>query len=398
MVLSTSSSTEVVNAHSAPPRITRFPHLDAVRAIAVVLVIATHAAFQTGRYETGPFAGALARMDFGVTLFFLLSGFLLFRPWVVARASEGKPPAALAYFWRRALRILPAYWIAVAAAMLLMRENHPGSVNTWIRHLTFTQVAGTGHLAHGLTQTWSLSVEVGFYLVLPLLAPWALGRAGEWRPRRTLLRLALLEAATIGWLVLAASSSDLQADAATMWLPAHLGWFAAGMALAVASVQLEVLADATGTLWQLIFDASRSLATCWVVAVCLLSIAVTPLAGPRSIAVPTVWESVAKHVLYGAAAMFILLPLVHHRHGEGVGRQMLASRPARWLGEISYGMFLYHLVVLSFVFRWTGHQAFDGKGFLPVFGLTLALTIVVSALSYSLVERRFLRQKRRVPA
>lgn len=380
------------------PRGVRFPHLDAVRAIAVVLVIATHAAFQTGRYETGPFAGVLARLDFGVTLFFLLSGFLLFRPWAVARATAGLAPRALPYFWRRALRILPAYWIAVIAAMLLMTENSPSAVGTWIRHLTFTQVAGGGHLAHGLTQTWSLSVEVSFYLVLPLLAPWVLGRAGRWQPRLTLLRLALLEAATAGWLVLVAHSSDLQADAATVWLPAHLGWFAIGMSLAVVSVQLEHREGATLPMWQSIADASRSLATCWIVAGCLFAIAVTPLAGPRSIAVATAWEAVAKHVLYGAAATFVLLPLVLHRSADGIGRRLLASRPARWLGEISYGMFLYHLVVLSLVLRWTGHPTFNGKGFLPVFGLTLLLTVVVSALSYLLIERRVLRQKARVPA
>jgi peptidoglycan/LPS O-acetylase OafA/YrhL len=61
-------------------------------------------------------------------------------------------------------------------------------------------------------------------------------------------------------------------------------------------------------------------------------------------------------------------------------------------------MFLYHLVVLSLVLRWTNHPTFDGEGFLPVFGLTLVCTIVVSALSYLLVERPVLRQKSRVPA
>jgi peptidoglycan/LPS O-acetylase OafA/YrhL len=383
-------------AGSQPRVAVRFPHLDAVRAVAVVFVIATHAAFQTGRYETGPFAGVLARLDFGVTLFFLLSGFLLFRPWVVAQVSDGPAPRLHPYFWHRALRILPAYWIAVVAAMLLMTENDPGSVGTWVRHLTFTQVAGAGHLAHGLTQTWSLSVEVGFYLVLPVLAPWALGRARAWQPRRTLLRLAALEALTIAWLVLVASSDDLRADAATVWLPAHLGWFAAGMALAVVSVQLDVAPATTSRLARVAADAAASVGTCWLVAAGLFVVAVTPLAGPRTLEAATPWEAVAKHVLYGAAAVFLLLPLVLHRDADDVGHRLLAGRPIRWLGEISYGMFLYHLVVLSLVLRWTDHPTFDGHGFLPVFVLTLILTVVVSALSYRLVERPALRQKYRV--
>ena len=375
----------------------RFPHLDAVRGLAVVLVIATHAAFQTGRYETGPLAGSLARMDFGVTLFFLLSGFLLFRPWALARATGVPGPAAKAYLWRRALRILPAYWLAVAAAMYLEADNDPEQLSGWVRHLTFTQVAGAGHLAHGLTQTWSLSVEVSFYVLLPVLAAWVLGRGRqEWRPVATLLRIGLLALATVGWLVLVARSADLQADAASIWLPAHLGWFGAGMALSVVSVHLDVTGERAGRGWRLVSEASTSVATCWTLALGVFLVAVTPIAGPRTLVPPTAWESVAKHLLYGATATLVLLPLVMHRHGRDPARRVLASRPARWLGEISYGMFLYHLVVLTLVLDWLDRPAFTGEGFLPVFGATLGVTVVVSAVSYVLVERRFLRRKGRV--
>ena len=141
-------------------------------------------------------------MDFGVTLFFLLSGFLLFRPWALARADRRPAPAAKAYLWRRALRILPAYWLAVAAAMYLEADNDPEQLIAWVRHLTFTQVSAAGHLAHGLTQTWSLSVEVSFYVLLPVLAAWvARPAAGGWRPvADRCSRIGLLALATVGWL------------------------------------------------------------------------------------------------------------------------------------------------------------------------------------------------------
>jgi peptidoglycan/LPS O-acetylase OafA/YrhL len=211
-------------------------------------------------------------------------------------------------------------------------------------------------------------------------------------------RLALLELVTLGWLALTASSDDLQADGATIWLPAHLGWFAAGMSLAVVSVQLDHRDNATSSRWQVVADASRSLATCWTIAAGLFLVAVTPLAGPRTLQLATGWEAVAKHLLYGGAAVLLLAPLMLHREADGVGHRLLASRPARWLGEVSYGMFLYHLVVLSLVLRWTDHPMFDGKGFLPAFAVTLTLTVLVSAVSYVVVERPALRQKRRVPA
>jgi peptidoglycan/LPS O-acetylase OafA/YrhL len=107
---------------------------------------------------------------------------------------------------------------------------------------------------------------------------------------------------------------------------------------------------------------------------------------------------VSKHVLYGVAATLLLLPLVLHQQGGDPARRVLASRPARWLGEISYGMFLYHLVILSLVFDWTDRPAFTGSGFLPAFTLTLFLTVVVAALSYVLVERPILKRKSRVRA
>jgi peptidoglycan/LPS O-acetylase OafA/YrhL len=387
-------ATSVARSTSAGPR---FPHLDALRGLAVVLVIATHAAFQTGRYETGPFAGSLARMDFGVTLFFLLSGFLLFRPWALARATAEPGPATRAYLWRRALRILPAYWLAVVAAMYLESGNDPAQLSAWVRHLTFTQVLGAGHLAHGLTQTWSLSIEVAFYLLLPFLAVWVLGRDGRtWSPRAAVARLVLLELLTVGWLVLLAHSADLQADAAGIWLPAHLGWFAAGMVLAVGSVTLDVAGARAGRGWRALAEASTSVATCWLLALGVFLVAATPVAGPRTLLAPTAWESVSKHVLYGLAATLVLLPLVMHRDARDPARRLLSSRPARWLGEISYGMFLYHLVVLTLVFDWTGREPFTGQGFLPVFGATLGVTVLVSAASYVLVERRILRWKGRV--
>src|SRR5687767_575743 len=180
----------------------RFPQLDTVRGLAATAVVATHVAFQTGRYTSGPFDGVLARLDFGVTLFFLLSGFLLFRPWLVARADNSRAPAARGYLWRRALRILPAYWLAVVAALVFIPGNDASSASAWIRHLTFTHTYGSGHFVQGLTQTWSLATEVAFYLALPLLAPLLLGRAASgWRPARILARLAGLELVTLGWLL-----------------------------------------------------------------------------------------------------------------------------------------------------------------------------------------------------
>ncbi len=374
----------------------RFSELDAVRGLAATAVLATHVAFQTGRYNTGPFDGALSRLDFGVTLFFLLSGFLLFRPWLIARTDNSGPPASSGYLWRRALRILPAYWLALVAALVLIPANDASSLSTWVRHLTFTQIYGSGHLAHGLTQTWSLATEVAFYLCLPLFAALLLGRrSAGWRPGRILAGLAGFELVTLGWLTLVTDQPELQVRAASTWLPAHLGWFAAGMALAV--VQVDSTRDgASRRKFAWVRDAGQSLPASWLIALGLFVLATGPLAGPRTLDAPTGWEAVAKHLLYGGAALFFLLPLVMAPHAGGPVRHVLALPPLRWLGEVSYGVFLYHLVVLHLVFRWTDRPLFSGSGFLPVFAMTFAGAVVVATASYVLVERRALRAKNRV--
>jgi peptidoglycan/LPS O-acetylase OafA/YrhL len=374
----------------------RFAELDAVRGLAATAVVATHVAFQTGRYNSGPFDGALSRLDFGVTLFFLLSGFLLFRPWLIARTHRRRTPASAGYLWRRALRILPAYWLAVVAAMVLIQDNDISSASTWVRHLTFTQIYGSGHLTHGLTQTWSLATEVAFYLCLPLFAALLLGRrAAGWRPGRILTGLAGFELVTLGWLTLVTHQPELQVRAASTWLPGHLGWFAAGMALAV--VQVDSTRDGAREhrpfAW--VRDAGDNLPANWLIAVGLFVLATGPLAGPRTLDAPTGWEAVAKHLLYGGAALFFLLPLVMAPLAGGPIRLVLALPPLRWLGEVSYGVFLYHLVVLHLVFRWTDRPLFSGTGFLPVFALTFAGAVIAATASYLLLERRALRAKSR---
>jgi len=372
----------------------RFAELDAVRGLAATAVVATHVAFQTGRYTTGPFDGALARLDFGVTLFFLLSGFLLFRPWLIARTDNSNRPAPAGYLWRRALRILPAYCLAVVAAMVLIQDNDVSSLSGWVRHLTFTQIYGSDQLAHGLTQTWSLATEVAFYLCLPLFAALLLGRrSAGWRPGRILAGLAGLELITLGWLTLVTQAPELQVRAANTWLPGHLGWFAAGMALAVVQVDTTRGGASHKRPLAWVRDVGESLPANWLIAVGLFVLATGPLAGPRTVGFPTGWESVAKHLLYGGAALFFLLPLVMAPHAAGPLRRTLTLPPLRWLGEISYGVFLYHLVVLHLVFRWTDRPLFAGTGFLPVFGLTFVGAVVVAGASYLLVERRALRAK-----
>ncbi len=216
-----------------------------MRAVAALLVVGTHAAFATGKLTHGYVGAIYARLEIGVALFFVLSGFLLFRPWVVAAATGGTSPGLARYARHRLRRVMPGYLVTVLATFELYVVFTPGPnpAQTWhglLRYLTLTQIYTddylTTYLHPALSQMWSLAVEVSFYAALPAIAYVLLRRRRpEWRPARVLTALAALAAVTPVWLVIAAATDALP-NSAGMWLPAHLACFAGGMALAVLHV------------------------------------------------------------------------------------------------------------------------------------------------------------------
>jgi peptidoglycan/LPS O-acetylase OafA/YrhL len=153
----------------------RQPGLDLLRAIAIVLVVLYHAALFgfVLPYDVQRFGWI------GVDLFFVLSGYLIAGQLLSALAG-GKPPNVRRFYWRRALRILPAFLVILAICVFLPSwREYPAMPPVW-KFLTFTQNLG---LRGGTTfsHAWSLCIESQFYLLLPLLllalARW---RRGHW--------------------------------------------------------------------------------------------------------------------------------------------------------------------------------------------------------------------------
>ena len=368
-----------------------FPTLNALRAVGAILVVLTHSAFNTGRINDGWTGAALARFDFGVTLFFVLSGFLLSRPWFLAAALGEHHPSARHYLWKRALRILPLYWVVVVIAMAADPANDGSSLREWVSNLTLTQLYFHGLLPSSLTQMWSLCTEVAFYVLLPVLCVALAGR----RPRRLDLRRVLVGAGVLSvlgvvWQVRVAPIPGHEGHYA-QWLPGYLPWFMVGMAFAACSAALTVTPDRTRA-GQALERLGADLTGCWILAVAVFALACTPLAGPRLLLTPGAWEAGAKVVLYTIAGAFFVLPLVFGPEREGWVRERLSGPVPSWLGDISYGIFAIHLLVLNLVFWLLDLEVFTGR-FVTVAGLTLAITVVLASASFYLFERPVLRAK-----
>jgi peptidoglycan/LPS O-acetylase OafA/YrhL len=391
----TAPPTEEAARTASAPDHSAFPALDGIRAFAVAAVVATHAAYWTYRYGRGPGSGMLARLDCGVALFFVLSGFLLVRPWLVAAATGGRAPAVRVYFWRRVLRILPAYWVAVAFAFAVLHDNRDITGADWTRHLLFAQIYHLGWMRAGLTQTWSLCTEVAFYLLLPVLGVLALAwsRRFGWHPARLLAGCVLLVVATTAWYVWIHSNGWSAFTPANFWLPGYLSWFAGGIAMAVIEVHLTHTPVTTHGRWRAAHTLGASAGSCWAMALALFVVAATPVAGPRTVGLITTGEAITRNLLYLGLAVLIVWPAVFgsRRWADAV----FANRPMRWLGERSYSIFLLHLVVLEGAMNVLGYRLFTGSAS-ALFLLTMLGSIALAAVSFRFVERPAMQLRRLV--
>jgi peptidoglycan/LPS O-acetylase OafA/YrhL len=136
--------------------------LDALRLTAEVMVFACHLGYYGLALLPGLLGVAQLGLREGVVLFFVLSGYLLYRPFVVGQVSLRD------YFARRFARILPAYWLALVGVTLLSGDST--FVRDPIRFLVFAQNFDPATFNGFLGVTWTLALEMTFYAVLPLLA------------------------------------------------------------------------------------------------------------------------------------------------------------------------------------------------------------------------------------
>jgi len=366
---------------------TRYRLIDGLRGLAALLVLLSHVGFWTGADHLDLSGGLLARGDSGVAMFFAISAFLLLRPWIDVDAV---PAPIGGYAARRAARILPAYLVALAAVLLVagtwgaVGGGGLGGAGKVVAHLLLVQgYADTSY--QSFSQTWSLTTEVSFYVLVPVIGT-ALGRLLRRSPRAV---YGALGATVVGGVVIQGLTAVWTQHAPTSHagvlgtsVLGHAAWFAAGAALAVA-VQAGHL------------DRLREIGVgTWLGAAGVVYlIASSGVAGPRDLHPPTVAQAMTKEAIYALLAGLLLLAAVRGPSDERWGA--IAAAPAtRFVGDISYGVFLWHVLVLQLIYLASGWQLFTG-GFSAVLFAVLVFSTLIAWASAAVVEQPILRRVHR---
>lgn len=389
----------------------RMLSVESLRGLAASGVLIFHVDDPLG----GPRYPVIERLWLGVPLFFVLSGFLLYRPFAAATVSGAAWPDLRRYARARVLRILPGYWLALTVAIGFIRpETFPVAAAVFliaqlvlvVRGPSVARVAvlgvaaaiaivswssqsaeqlatfvprGIGDYAivsilwhpHAIGPAWTLWFELCFYLTLPLLAlaAHAIARGGRSeiaRAARAAAVLSLLIPIGILWL-----------SAGRFWAPSYFDQFAVGMLLALA---LQVA-------------RTRALSALEQLLLPLVGVAIVVVAELFVFSVGAVSPAAAgSSVLYGtvmAIAFAFIVGAVVREHRFEI---FLRWRPLVFLGTVSYGIYLWHALFLRLTWRGDvlgGHR----HPYLLDVAIVLTATVIAASCSWFLVEKPALRYK-----
>ncbi|MDA8745972.1 acyltransferase [Rubripirellula amarantea] len=343
------------------------PQIDSLRSISVIMVMWSH--WMPLHYQL-----RLPWGHFGVQTFFVISGFLI--TGILLRAERGSSDGKcnIQHFYiRRALRILPAFYILLIALWFLDFGDTRESFLWHAFFLTNFWICFTNSFNTWLAHFWTLAVEEQFYL----LWPWLVRRAS----RQSLSHIALgcIAFSLIFRATVPILTPQLET---TVLLPSVWDALAVGALIAL-PVREGICTGLSGkfVFWLIVFSFFCLQATASVHS---LSI---PLESLRQ---TTMLLFIAKVVSRTAASF------------DGAAGSVLGSTTLQRLGKISYGLYLYHHFV-PHLFRWLLESVAPEPNPIEVlhplilFSVYFAITVLIASLSWTLFERNALILKRRFP-
>jgi len=407
-----SSLPDPAAAEIASGRPRHFPGFDGLRAMSALAILLCHTAWTSG-FTSRSFLGAYtSRLDTSVSVFFMISGFLMYRPFAVSHLSERESPTLRTYFQRRLLRIVPAYWLALTILTygLHVISLGPGWQGVAIHYL-FLQIYFPSAVFYGITQAWTLCTEMAFYFFLPLFAflvarrkrnltaqlGWELGGIAV---------LYLISIAFRSWAILLPLGKTVNgkfvfactphcltqpsySSLLVNWLPAYLDVFGLGMLLAVLSAWSVERRSESPFFGRRLFPWAS-----WAAAGLAFLLVADVMSNHNILYVVSLRMNLERQALEGIIALLLLLPAVFGPQDTTLIHRFLRSWPLASLGVISYGIYLWHGDLITQVFRWTGWQ-YGGVPFWLLSVALLAVTIPVATVSYFCLERPLLQLKNR---
>jgi peptidoglycan/LPS O-acetylase OafA/YrhL len=312
-------------------------------------------------------------------MFFVLSGYLLYRAFARAALGRGERIWTRGYLIRRAARIVPAYYAALLGSIALLTlagDGTPGRRLVSTGDLPLFFLFGQNYSPETLLRlnaaTWTLAVEVAFYLMLPVIGMLALRLR---TPRRQAALLLGLVIAGLGWNL---ADYLFGGGAVAGHSPlAFLSYFACGMLVALAVESRRTRAG----------ELSGPHSALLVIGAAALLVGNGLWHGldrsPHGFAME-VFADLGAAIAFGAIIASIVL-------GTGVGLRWLAWRPLAWLGTITYGLYLWHIPVIVWA---------RGNGLLPGGALSalvaLPIAIALGAASWYLLEQPFMNRAARL--
>ena len=372
------------------------PELESLRGVAILLVFWFHVEgilympYARPGAVGVPYQALVRAGHTGVSLFFVLSAFLLSLPFW--REPRGGPYQSIArYASRRALRILPLYWFAVAVGTVVTAGSL-ADLGRALPHAFFlSTIAGLWTPLHPFSDVWwSLGTEVQFYCFLPLLP-----LCRRWR-HGVPLGIALIALGAVLHLLFLARVVGFSNGAAQYQLADSIigrgPQFAIGGAAAWLFLWLRANAPPAPAWWRnggadlalLAALTGLALVLQWVINGGLLHFFVVPYHA---------WH-IVEALLWASVVLLVLLAPLRSKR--------LWSNPVlEWFGLLSYSIYMWHVPVAWYVIPWVRRTVvsvpagWSGLGALTAL-VVLALCLAVSMLTYRWIERPFLVRKSRL--
>lgn len=403
---------EEIQEAMAPPRShAQFPLLDSLRGFAAISILVVHVAIFTAFSESVSrpwWVHLVAHLDIGVAFFFLLSAFLLYRPFVAARVTRTAQPRPTDYARRRFLRIAPAYWAVLTISAIVPGMYGAFTDNWWVYYgllqnypIYTPDGACAGDVFRcAVPPAWSLGIEVFFYALLPLYALLMAWIGRRWG--RRWLAPELIAAAVLGAVSFLIQKQPPSTDLEVVAFYSPIGrgwWFALGLALAAISVRVAERPQIPAAVrwienhpWVPILGAGALYA--W-----LSFFALAPGPG-ANYPLGDTSEYLTQYAVFGVIALLILLPATFGGDGPGRYRAFLRHPVPTWLGLISYGIFLWQLPVLIALIDIGALDWWPVHRFPVLLVGTFVGTVICAAISFYVLERPLMRwgRRRREPA